>query len=483
MNLKQSALIQTTYIRYQKSLATEIFSNLEHLPWAMLLKSSQLEHENNRFDILVANPVATIETQGETSRIVEALSQENEQSCDDPFTIVSRLIDKYFDTKQLHALSKEVEWPFVGGAIGYFGYDLGRRVESIPTLANDDINAADMAVGIYESALIVDHKLQQAVIIGQNIAHFSNWLAEQCNVPTLESSFFEGLFPERASGESSSVDSSFHLTSSWQSNMTRPEYEQKFNAIQRYLASGDCYQINLAQRHSASYQGSEWQAFKKLDNMNQAPFSAFIRTDSCAILSVSPERFLQLSGTQIETKPIKGTRPRSADAAQDEANALELKNAPKDQAENLMIVDLLRNDIGRVASPGTVRVPKLFAIESFPAVHHLVSTVTGELDKSYTATDLLRACFPGGSITGAPKVRAMEIIEELEPHRRSIYCGSIGYISAHGVMDTSITIRTLIAKDGKIHAWGGGGIVADSQCDSEYQETFDKLGKILPTLA
>jgi para-aminobenzoate synthetase component 1 len=147
-----------------------------------------------------------------------------------------------------------------------------------------------------------------------------------------------------------------------------------------------------------------------------------------------------------------------------------------------MIVDLLRNDIGRVAKPGSVKVPKLFDIESFPAVHHLVSTVTGELDSQYQATDLLRACFPGGSITGAPKVRAMEIIEELEPHRRSVYCGSIGYISAHGVMDTNITIRTLIATQGEIYAWAGGGIVADSDCDDEYQETYHKLGKILPIL-
>ncbi len=175
------------------------------------------------------------------------------------------------------------------------------------------------------------------------------------------------------------------------------------------------------------------------------------------MLSVSPERFLQLKGREIETKPIKGTRPRSRNVNQDAQNADDLRHAEKDRAENLMIVDLLRNDIGRVASPGSVSVPALFEIESFPAVHHLVSTVKGKLAEQYSACDLLRACFPGGSITGAPKVRAMEIIEELEPHRRSVYCGSIGYISRCGTMDTSITIRTQVCHNGKIFSWAGGG--------------------------
>ncbi|MGL6026381.1 MAG: anthranilate synthase component I family protein, partial [Vibrio sp.] len=211
--------------------------------------------------------------------------------------------------------------------------------------------------------------------------------------------------------------------------------------------------------------------------------SAFLRLPQGTILSVSPERFLQLVDRVIETKPIKGTRPRSNDPLQDAALIQDLASAEKDQAENLMIVDLLRNDIGRVATPGSVQVPKLFAIESFPAVHHLVSTIRATLDTPYQAADLLRACFPGGSITGAPKVRAMQIIEELEPQRRSAYCGSIGYLSRHGSMDTSITIRTLVAYQQQLYAWAGGGLVADSQAEAEYQETLDKLSRILPTLA
>lgn len=288
---------------------------------------------------------------------------------------------------------------------------------------------------------------------------------------------------------------SFHLTSSWQSNMDKASYIEKFNKVQSYLLSGDCYQINLAQRFSAQYQGDEFEAYLALKSANKAPFSAFIRLNNAAILSVSPERFLQLSQGKVQSKPIKGTMPRSDNKVQDAKNAEILRHSSKDNAENLMIVDLLRNDISKSCQAGSVKVPKLFDIESFPAVHHLVSTVEGTLASDKHATDLLRGAFPGGSITGAPKIRAMEIIEELEPHRRSVYCGSIGYLSNCGTMDTSITIRTLICQPSKlpsntsihdekmIHCWAGGGLVADSTAESEYQETFDKVNCILPVLS
>lgn len=453
MNTKERLSIQFVDLPYYQDLARDKFAEIEQLPWSMLLKSSDASHENSRFDILVSQPVATVETFGAITKVM--VGDEVSESDQDPFAIVNDLIETLVGFRK-----DSTNWPFIGGAVGYFAYDLGRRVERLPIKAENDIQAADMSIGIYDWALVVDHQEQRAAIVGSNPEFHKQWLERQVS-------------PQ---GEP------FTLVSNWQSNMTKQQYQDKFLSVQNYLSAGDCYQINLAQRHQAQYTGSEWQAFNLLDNQNQAPFSAFIRTNDSAIISVSPERFLQLHQNCIETKPIKGTRPRSVDVEQDKAYAEELKTATKDQAENLMIVDLLRNDIGRVATPGSVKVPKLFDIESFPAVHHLVSTVTGELAPEYCATDLLRACFPGGSITGAPKIRAMEIIEELEPHTRSVYCGSIGYISAHGVMDTSITIRTLIAKQGQIYAWAGGGIVADSECDAEYQETFDKLGRILPTL-
>ena len=440
---------------YAPDLALHLFSRIQHQPWAMLLRSASETHIDSRFDILVANPVATLETIAENTRI--KTPSDNYVSADDPFALLGQLQQQWLPSVEL---GSEWDLPFVGGALGYFSYDLGRRVEAMPELAEKDLKTADMAVGLYEWALVVDHKLKKACMVGQNIVSALGWLDKQTAVQ----------------------DAEFSLAGAWQSNMTEQSYATRFNSVQEYLLSGDCYQINLAQRFNAPYSGSEWQAYLKLESANQAPFSAFIRMPESSILSISPERFLELKERVIETKPIKGTRPRSLDAEQDKANAHDLQTAEKDQAENLMIVDLLRNDIGRVASPGSVHVPKLFDIESFPAVHHLVSTIRADLDEQYSPADLLRACFPGGSITGAPKVRAMQIIEELEPHRRSAYCGSIGYISRHGRMDTSITIRTLVAEKGNLYAWAGGGVVADSECASEYQETLDKLSKILPAL-
>ncbi|MEG3221004.1 aminodeoxychorismate synthase component I [Vibrio gigantis] len=454
MNNNEFRSIQIKPLEYQSTLAKQLFSHIENLPWAMLLRSASESHVDSRYDILVAQPIATFETIGVKTTV--NVNETCEVSESDPF----ELLDQY-QQQLLPAIKDHPELPFVGGALGYFSYDLGRRVEALPSLAKRDIEAPEMAVGLYEWAIVVDHKLKKACVVGQNIEAHWNWLSEQ---------------------KDKSQTEEFRLTTPWQSNMSEQSYATKFDSVQEYLLSGDCYQINLAQRFNAKYQGSEWLAYEKLEQYNSAPFSGFIRLADCAIISVSPERFLELKDNVIETKPIKGTRPRSDDHVIDDANAQDLASADKDQAENLMIVDLLRNDIGRVATPGTVHVPKLFDIESFPAVHHLVSTIRADLDDQYSATDLLRACFPGGSITGAPKVRAMQIIEELEPHRRSAYCGSIGYISRNGRMDTSITIRTLVAENNSLYAWAGGGVVFDSDCASEYQETLDKLSRILPVL-
>ena len=246
-----------------------------------------------------------------------------------------------------------------------------------------------------------------------------------------------------------------------------------------YIREGDCYQVNLAQRFSVDISGDPWDVYLQLRCNNPAPYACYLNLPEGAVLSTSPERFLNVINKQVETKPIKGTIRRSAYAYEDKALAEKLLESDKDRAENLMIVDLLRNDISKSCKLGSVAVPKLFALQSFATVHHLVSTITGQLDDEKHALDLLRGCFPGGSITGAPKLRAMQIIEELEPHRRHIYCGSIAYIGFDGNMDSNIAIRTLIMKDEKVYFWAGGGIVADSKVDVEYQECFDKAAAIL----
>ncbi|MBL4910690.1 MAG: aminodeoxychorismate synthase component I [Alteromonadaceae bacterium] len=467
----------TTLLKFSPSLKAklkpqQLFAYFANQPWAFWLDSCDSSHEDCQFDIMVFDPSITLTTQANSTKIDHFNDQgeliKSEYNTDDPLALVEQYQQGVFAKKTLPIS----ELPFIGGALGYFAYDLGRQFEMMPDIAKRDIDLPDMAVGIYQQAIIYDHKTQQFHLICPT--------DKQQALTTKITQLIKIELP---------TTSTFKITKAWQSNINKSAYDQKFKQVQEYLLSGDCYQINLAQRFKAQYKGDEFQAYLALRAANNAPFSAFMRFDDAAILSISPERFLQVSKqNKVQAKPIKGTRPRSLDKQQDQAYADELKNATKDQAENLMIVDLLRNDISKACIAGSVKVPKLFAIESFPAVHHLVSTVEGQLSDNKHPIDLLRGAFPGGSITGAPKVRAMEIIEQLEPHKRSIYCGSIGYISACGRMDTSITIRTLVCqqteqKEKNIFCWAGGGLVADSQVDDEYQETFDKVNKILPILA
>jgi para-aminobenzoate synthetase component 1 len=431
------------------------FKALSDRPWAMILHSGLSDNPYSRFDIMVAEPRATLITREKKTQITRDGVVKISDNC--PLTLLQNTLDSYG-----LSCDPQVDYPFCGGALGLLGYDLGRHFETLPEQAEKSLHTPDMAVGIYDWALIADNQLQRLTLVSWDDIHHRLAYLDALN--------------------KSVTRKPFHLTSAWLSNMSREQYGVKFNKIQEYLHSGDCYQVNLAQRFSASYQGDEWQAFEKLNQANRAPFSAFLRLPDSAILSLSPERFVRLQDKQIQTRPIKGTLPRLADPQADREQALKLAASPKDQAENLMIVDLLRNDIGRVAQPGSVKVPELFVVEPFAAVHHLVSTITAVLPDSLNACDLLRATFPGGSITGAPKVRAMEIIEELEPQRRNAWCGSIIYISFCGNMDSNITIRTLIAEQGTLYCSAGGGIVADSDESAEYQETFDKVNRILPLL-
>ncbi len=473
-NLSTSSILnsewsrKTTYMIVSKTFSispVQLFEQLAQQDWCCFLQSAADSHENNQFDILVADPIATISYSDGTSKV--RVGEQHYQSEQAPFELLECLRKQLFPEEQ----ASTPVFPFEGGALGLWSYDLGRSLEVLPERLAKDLSTPDMAVGFYDWALIFDHHTKSTTLIQWHEIGDEETALERLKQRELWLSI-----------QTSQELPKFELTSAWQSNMDQAAYHDKFEQVQEYLLSGDCYQINLAQRFSASYQGTEAEAYQRLIAANQAPFSAFIRLPGSCILSVSPERFISLKDGEIETKPIKGTRPRSTDKQRDQQLADELLTAEKDQAENLMIVDLLRNDIGRVASPGSVEVPKLFAIESFPAVHHLVSTIRATLAPDYSAEQLLAACFPGGSITGAPKIRAMQIIEELEESRRSAYCGAIGYISSSGDMDTNITIRTLVCENQKIYSWAGGGVVTDSKVDAEYQETFDKLSRILPVL-
>ncbi|HEY0721627.1 MAG TPA: aminodeoxychorismate synthase component I, partial [Gammaproteobacteria bacterium] len=355
--------------------------------------------------------------------------------------------------------------PFIGGALGYFSYDLARRLEQLPTLAQNDLASPEMAVGIYEWACVVDHLEQRAWLVGQESEELSQrWerlVAQFCHPATkVPRAPLQAVTPLTCDTDLSA-------------------YGAAFARIQTYLRDGDCYQINYARRFSIRVEGDPFEGYCRLRRLNSAPFSAYLNLPFLQILSSSPERFLRVTGKQVETRPIKGTRARHDDPQQDQALAEELRNSSKDRAENVMIVDLLRNDLGKSCVAGSVHVPELFTVESYATVHHLVSTVTGTLRNDRDALALLRGAFPGGSITGAPKQRAMAIIEELEPYRRGVYCGAIGYLGFDGQMDTNIVIRTLVHRDGAVHFWAGGGIVIDSDMQSEFEETQHKAAGMM----
>jgi para-aminobenzoate synthetase component 1 len=436
--------------------SSKLFAPLADKEWSIFLDSGFPYSHHGRYDFIVTDPKITLVTEGNTTKIES--SDTINYSDKDPFVLVKQYLNQ-----SLPALEGI---PFNGGAMGYFSYDLARRLEKLPCLAKDEENLPEMAIGIYDWAVIVDHDEQQSWLIGSNIDN-EEWL---------------GLIDQFSFLVTECQQNKFSISSQPQSNMDKDSYQKAFETIKQYLIEGDSYQVHIAQRFASQCSGSAWPAYQRLREVNSAPFSAYLNFKKLQILSSSPERFLKVTNQEVESKPIKGTRPKLKHKSEDDQQIAELLQSHKDRAENVMIVDLLRNDISKNCQEGSVKVPKLFEVESFATVHHLASSVTGMLAKGEHALDLLRSCFPGGSITGAPKIRAMEIIEELEPNRRGIYCGAIGYIGFDGNMDTNIAIRTLVKSDGIIRFWAGGGIVNDSVLEDEYQESFDKAAALLNLL-
>ena len=439
-------------------------SRLEPLkarPWFVFLDSCAARAPGGRLDLIAADPVATLETRGGATTITAADGVV--VSAGDPFTLLAEAL-------QRHLPPTGEDGPFDGGAIGYFAYDLARRIEPLPAVAGRDIDLPDMAVGLYGWAIVVDHERRTAELVIHPAA--------ECDVDLITHAWgrHSALTPPVFA-------SSFEVTSRVQPEIDFAQYAQAWRRIKQYLREGDVYQVNLTQRFSASVRGDAWDAYQWLRLLNPAPYSAYLDLPEGQVLSSSPERFLSVHDGTVETKPIKGTRPRGRDADADRGLARELRASLKDRAENLMIVDLLRNDLGKHALTGSVEVPTLFDVESFAKVHHLVSTVRARLPAGLSPLSVLRDCFPGGSITGAPKLRAMQIIEELEPQRRGVYCGAIGYVSASGRMDTNIAIRTLVCHGGRMYCWAGGGIVMDSDLDAEYEESLAKASAMLEVFA
>lgn len=455
---------------------------LRHLAWPMLLESGRQTSGDDplamdealalgaRFDIVVADPFARLVTRGMQTTVWH--DGQVHQYAEDPFELLKTWLAPY-------QTARVGEIPFAGGALGYFSYDLGRRIERLPETAIEDAPVPEMVVGLYDWAIVVDHQLQRCQLVSHGCVMTAAALEGLHAVLSADITTTESAMQSRPP---------FRCGEQIDYNFSRTTYAKAFDQVKSYIRAGDCYQINLAQRFSVPVQGDAWQAYERFRTLSQAPFMAFMQVDdgqgnTCEVLSMSPERFLQVRDGHVETRPIKGTRPRHADPMQDQAQAEALAASTKDRAENLMIVDLLRNDIGKVCQIGSVKVDALFKLQHFTNVHHLVSIVSGKLRTGVHALDVLRSCFPGGSITGAPKKRAMEIIEELEPHRRQVYCGSIGYIGFDGSMDTNIAIRTALVYAGRMHFYAGGGVVEDSDCGQEYEETLHKASQFFKLLS
>ena len=439
----------------------EAYARVSHLPCPILLDSA--EHgPRGRFSFVSADPVGIIRGSGDSAALDAAVELAG--------GITQEVIPELP--------------PFQAGIAGYVGYEWAATLERLPPLAADELGLPDVQLGVYDWVLAWDHEQNAAWIIsrglgGKDPAQRLREVRDLLAAPPRGRPLLDA--PTARTVRTWPVDALDPL--GVRSPFDRSAYEAAVERVRQYILAGDAFQVNISQRFEMPVAGAPLDLYRRLRTHHPASFAALIETEEFAVLSASPERFLRVDGTRVETRPIKGTRPRGATPAADRALAAELEASAKDRAENVMIVDLMRNDLYRVSVPGSVRVPELCVLESHPTVHHLVSTVESELAAGAGAVELLRAAFPGGSITGAPKVRAMEIIAELEPTRRGVYCGSIGYLSVTGDADFSIAIRTAVVRGGKAYVPAGGGITADSDPAAEYDETLAKARGVLAALA
>lgn len=448
-----------------------LFEKFVARPYPFLLESGRGYGELGRFSFLGCDPFLVVKSVGR--RVEVTGSQGRRTFTASPFDVIDDLLARYSLPKGDYPV------PFVGGAVGYLGYDLGRLIERLPNRPLDDLRTPESVLCWYDTLVAYDHTSRKAYAISTGLP--------------------ERRGPKRAARAKSRLDELLgivtgasategHLHNTKQSlgkltsTFTKAAYINAIARAKEHIVAGDIYQVNLSQRFSVPWRVSPWTLYKRLQRINPSPFAAYLQYPGFAVVSASPERFLRRTGDLIETRPIKGTRPRGKTPAADRRLARQLQASAKDRAEHIMIVDLERNDLGRVAKIGSVRVAKMMALERFPTVHHLVSTVQAALPRETPVGDLLRATFPGGSITGAPKIRSMEIIDELEPVSRGIYTGAIGYFSATGDLDINIAIRTFVVKEGIAHFHAGGGIVYDSDPAAEYQETLDKARALFEAL-
>jgi para-aminobenzoate synthetase component 1 len=448
--------LQLTYAQTPHAL----FSPLLGKAQPVLLHSADKSNRFGRYDVLSADPVQRVQwTKGYMT------VGEHRLATADPLHTLGEQQDSFCQQLKTNADLESVTPPFSAGFLGYFGYPLHQSLEQQQPAPTDPTGLPELQGGFYDWSIVTDHWRRTTCLVTDTKARQQQVLAwlDEPKIEAIPNQML-GLLP----------------------SSTNADYQAAFDQVQDYLAAGDCYQVNLAQHFCAKFTGDPWQLYQHWCQQQAAPFSAYLDfstpgDDPTVLLSLSPERFLEIENRRATVCPIKGTAARGLDAKQDDELAAQLRASDKELAENLMIVDLLRNDLGRICDIGSVEVTHLFELLKFSNVQHLVSTITGNLSSATSVMQAFKALFPSGSITGAPKIRAIDIINELEPVGRSVYSGSIGYWDRSGRFDSNVAIRTGLVTNGQAHLWGGGAIVADSSCDAELREIQQKVGRLLTT--
>ncbi len=454
--------------------APEVFELFHSQLNSIFLDSGMDPQRLGRYSFIGIDPFLVMNSRGNQAKFIKQGKQENKEG--NPFDFLGNLLETY----RLDSTRSPI--PFCGGAVGYFSYDLCHFIERLPTTAIDDLKLPESYFGFYDTVVAFDNLENKTYITSTGFPELDE--SKRLKRAKLRLEEMKGRLssPSLHTSEANSENNNKITEAVLKSNFTPEGYMEAVDRVREYIAAGDVFQVNISQRFETELSITPYELYRRLRQINPAPFASYLNFDDITVVSASPERFLRVDGDWVETRPIKGTRPRGKDATEDAMLAQELLDSIKDRAENVMIVDLERNDLGRVCQYGTVKVTELAILETFPTVFHLTSTVIGKLRPDKNRVDLLKASFPGGSITGAPKVRAMEIIDELEPTRRSVYTGAIGYVGFGSSLDLNIVIRTFIIKGNKAYFQVGGGIIYDSNAEAEYQETLDKAKALIQAL-
>ena len=439
----------------------QAFEWLRDEPYSFFLESALSAGRLGRFSFVGSRPFLVLRSRGNN---VELLWEDGKRELvsGDPFEVLRGLLESY-------RMAGLADLPLAGGAVGYLAYDLCHFIERLPSLARDDMEMPEAYLGFYDALIAFDHRLGRAYLVSTGLPEHEPEARSRRAKARLAELMVRLQGPRPLPEQSECAPAG-----AVRAGFTREGYVEAVERAREYIAAGDIFQVNLSQRFDAPLPFPPHLLYQRLRDCNPAPFAAYLNFPDVQVVSASPELFLRLTGDRVATRPMKGTRPRGATPERDRALGRELTGSVKDRAENVMIVDLMRNDIGRVCRFGTVRVPRLHTLEKYATVWQLTSTVEGRLCPGRGAVDLLRATFPGGSVTGAPKVRAMEIIDALEPTRRGLYTGAVGYVSFHGDMELSMAIRSFVVRGGRAYFQVGGAVVYDSVAEAEYRETLDK---------